>query len=74
VRRSDGRTAPLPPEEDRVAARLEAFAMTPAEHFPLSAAVAPTMAGYVSTEQFVWGLRRILDGLAPEVSAPDRRR
>ena len=70
----DRAPAPLPPEADRVAARLEAFAMTPAGHFPLSAAVAPTMAAYVSTEQFVWGLRRILDGLAPGVSAPGRRR
>jgi TetR/AcrR family tetracycline transcriptional repressor len=58
-------SAPLPPEADRVAARLEAFAMTPVDRFPLSAAVAPTMAAYVSTEQYLWGLRRILDGLRP---------
>jgi hypothetical protein len=23
------------------------------------------MAGYISTEQYLWGLRRILDGLTP---------
>ena len=46
-----------------MAAREGTFAATPAEHFPLSAAVVPTMAAYVSTDQFVWGLRRILDGL-----------
>jgi AcrR family transcriptional regulator len=55
--------SPLPAEADRVAAREGTFAATPAEHFPLSAAVVPTMAAYVSTDQFVWGLRRILDGI-----------
>ena len=33
-------------------------------HFPRSAAAATTMAGYISTEQYLWGLRRILDGIA----------
>jgi hypothetical protein len=28
-----------------------------------SAAAAATMAGYISTEQYLWGLRRILDGI-----------
>ena len=56
---------PLPPESDRVAARQRAFAATPADHFPHSAAAATTMAGYVSTEQYLWGLRRILDGITP---------
>ncbi len=54
---------PLPPEEERVAARERTFAATPAEHFPHSAAAAATMAGYISTEQYLWGLRRVLDGI-----------
>lgn len=55
---------PLPPEEQRIATRRRAFAATPAGSFPRSAAAAETMAGYVSTEQYLWGLRRLLDGLA----------
>jgi TetR/AcrR family tetracycline transcriptional repressor len=54
---------PLPPEPDRIAARQLALSATPAEHFPRSAAAAATISGYISTEQFLWGLRRLLDGL-----------
>lgn len=61
---SAGGAGPLPPEEERVAARREAFAMTPAEHYPRSAAVSTTMAAYVSTEQYLFGLHRVLDGIA----------
>jgi hypothetical protein len=53
----------LPPEEDRIAARLSALAAAPAAAFPRTVAAAPVMAGLVGTEQFVWGLRRVLDGL-----------
>ncbi|MCY7344147.1 MAG: TetR/AcrR family transcriptional regulator [Pseudonocardia sp.] len=55
---------PPPPEGERVAARATAFATVPAAHYPRSAAVAATMATYITTEQFLWGLDRILDGLA----------
>ncbi|MGY1836070.1 TetR/AcrR family transcriptional regulator [Blastococcus sp. SYSU DS0510] len=58
------RAGPLPPESERVAARQAAFAATPVEHFPRSAAAAGTMAGFIATEQYLWGLRRILDGIA----------
>ena len=76
---------PLPREEERVAERECTFAATPAELYPHSAAAAATMAGYVSTEQYLWGLRRILEGLtagravdpdpgaAPEDSGPRDR-
>ncbi len=53
----------LPPEPERVAARQVAFSATPTDRFPLSAAAAATRAGYVSTEQYLWRLRRILDGV-----------
>jgi AcrR family transcriptional regulator len=66
------KAGPLPPESERVATRQAAFSATPADRFPLSAAAATTMAGYVSTEQYLWGLRRILDGLTARVaSTPD---
>jgi AcrR family transcriptional regulator len=54
---------PLPPESVRTAAREHAFSATPADRFPRSAAAAGTMAGYISTEQYLWGLRRVLDGI-----------
>jgi TetR/AcrR family tetracycline transcriptional repressor len=54
---------PLPPEPDRIRRRREAFAETPTEHFPRTAAAADTIADYVSTEQFLWGLRRMLAGI-----------
>lgn len=56
---------PLPPESDRIAGRFTVFATTPPDAFPHSAAAARTMAEYVSTDQYLWGLRRILDGIAP---------
>jgi hypothetical protein len=51
--------------ESGSAGRRIEFAATPADVFPLSAGAATTMAGYVSPEQCLWGLRRILDGIAP---------
>jgi TetR/AcrR family transcriptional regulator, tetracycline repressor protein len=55
---------PLPPEEERTATRRTTFSGTPADAFPLTAAAADTMAGYVSTDQYLWGLHRVLDGIA----------
>ncbi len=57
------RAGPLRPEADRVAGRQAALSHTPAEWFPRSAAAASTMAAYVSTDQYLWGLRCILDGI-----------
>jgi hypothetical protein len=55
-----------------MAARRSALSGTSAEHFPCSAAAADTMAGYISTDQYMWGLRRVLDGItARAASAPD---
>ncbi len=54
---------PLPPESERVATRAFAFAATPADRYPRTAAAAPVMAGYISTEQYLWGLQRVLDGI-----------
>ena len=54
---------PLPPEDERVARRRAGFDQIPADAFPRSAAAAPTMSRYVTTEQYLWGLHRILDGI-----------
>jgi TetR/AcrR family tetracycline transcriptional repressor len=64
---------PLPPESERVTTRQAAFSATPTDGFPRSAEAAATMAGYISTEQYLWGLRRILDGIAARVAAPGGR-
>src|SRR5918998_2711757 len=48
------RPGPLPPESGRIAGRHTAFAATPSDAFPRSAAAAKTMAEYVSTEQYLW--------------------
>jgi TetR/AcrR family transcriptional regulator, tetracycline repressor protein len=62
---------PLPPESERVTARQAVFAATPTEGRPRSAEAAATMAGYISTEQYLWGLHRVLDGLTARVAAPE---
>jgi len=60
-----GRDRPgaLPPGTDRVAART-----TPSDaaddQRPRTAAASATRARYVSTEQYLWGLHRILDAIA----------
>ena len=59
----------LPPEADRVAARRQRFSAISAESFPRSAAAADTIATFISTEQFLWGLRRLLDGIAAMLEA-----
>ncbi|MEU4605404.1 TetR/AcrR family transcriptional regulator [Kribbella sp. NPDC023972] len=60
---------PLPPESERIDTRLDAFTATPAEHYPRTAAAAAAMAGYISTEQYLWGLRRMLDGITASTTA-----
>ncbi len=66
-------TRPAPPE--RVAARRIGFDQVPEAAFPRTAAAAAIMSGSITTEQFVWGLDRVLDGLAPAGTAvPSGRR
>ena len=56
-------SGPLPPEAGRVAARRQGFSSIPADSFPRPAAAADTTATFVTTEQYLWGLRRLLDGI-----------
>lgn len=51
-------------EAARVSTRLKGFSAIPAGQYPLSAGAARIMAAYVSTEQYRWGLKKVLDGLA----------
>ena len=64
------RPGPLPPESERVATRQAAFSASSTEGFPRGAEAAATMAAYVSTEQYLWGLHRILDGITARVALP----
>jgi TetR/AcrR family transcriptional regulator, tetracycline repressor protein len=64
------RPGPLPPESERIATRQAAFSATSADGFPRSAEAAGTMAAYISTEQYRWGLHRILDGISEQVTNP----
>jgi hypothetical protein len=57
---------PLPPESERIATRHRALAATSAEHYPRAAAAAATLAGYISTQQYLWGLHRVLDGITTD--------
>jgi TetR/AcrR family transcriptional regulator, tetracycline repressor protein len=61
---------PLPPESQRIATRHLAFAATPADNYPHTAAAAATLAGYISTQQYLWGLHRILDGITNTTTRP----
>ena len=60
---------PLAPESERMTARRSAFSETPAEQFPRSAAAADTMAAFISTDQYLWGLRRLLDGISARTAS-----
>jgi TetR/AcrR family transcriptional regulator, tetracycline repressor protein len=60
---------PLPPETDRIAARHLTYTATPADHYPRTAAAATTLASYISTQQYLWGLHRLLDGITPSITA-----
>lgn len=55
------RDAP-PPEAERIAARRAALVVDP-DAFPRTHAAAEAIAAYISTDQFRWGLRRLLAGL-----------
>jgi len=53
----------LPPEPERTAARHATLAAAPADQYPRTVAAAATIADHISTEQYLWGLHRLLDGI-----------
>jgi TetR/AcrR family tetracycline transcriptional repressor len=58
-----------PSMEERIATRHQAFAAAPAGQFPRVVAAAATMASVISTEQYLWGLGRLLDGITTSQGA-----
>jgi AcrR family transcriptional regulator len=58
-----------PSTAERIAARQEAYAAAPADQLPRTAAAAAAMASNISTEQYLWGLHRILDGITTSQGA-----
>ncbi|MEI7743018.1 MAG: TetR/AcrR family transcriptional regulator C-terminal domain-containing protein [Chloroflexota bacterium] len=62
IAETDGRP-PLPPEPARIAARRAAFAGIDAATHPITARTTDVAAGWISGEQFAWGLERVLDGI-----------
>jgi TetR/AcrR family transcriptional regulator, tetracycline repressor protein len=52
-----------PSTSERIAVRYQALAAAPADQFPRVVAAAPTLASNISTEQYLWGLHRLLDGI-----------
>jgi TetR/AcrR family transcriptional regulator, tetracycline repressor protein len=56
-------------DDARTAARRAALDI-PSEQYPRSAARSDVIAAYNSTEQYLWGLRRLLDGLEHRLVAP----
>jgi AcrR family transcriptional regulator len=57
---------PLPPEQDRIAGRLAALEWLNAEQWPMTAATKEVTASWISTEQFLWSVQRLLAGIAPD--------
>lgn len=55
-------TSPLPAEDARIAARRELLADL--ADAPRTGDAAETVAGWISTEQFTWGLETLLSGLS----------
>src|ERR1700759_2174434 len=53
-----------PAMEERIAARYQAFTAAPADQFPRVIAAGGPMASVISTEQYLWGLHRLLDGIS----------
>jgi AcrR family transcriptional regulator len=68
-----GQAGPLPPEAERTDSRHRASAAAEPDQFPRSAAAADVMAGYVSTQQYVWGLHRMLDGITASGNGNSKR-
>ena len=58
-----------PSTAERIAARQQVFAAAPADQYPRVIAAAAAMASTISTEQYLWGLQRLLDGITMGLGA-----
>jgi AcrR family transcriptional regulator len=61
-----------PLDDDASTAARRAAPRVPSEQYPRTAAQADVIATYNGTEQYIWGLHRLLDGLEPHRLAPAR--
>ena len=68
-----GQAGPLPPEGQRADSRQRASAAAEPDRFPRCAAAADVMAGYVSTQQYIWGLHRMIDGITASANGNPER-
>jgi hypothetical protein len=57
-------------ETDQLASPRHTLSDTQAQQFPRSAAAATVIRSHISTEQYLWGLHRILDGITASSPAP----
>lgn len=64
VAETDG-TPPLAPEAERVAGRRAALGFLDAAQWPMTAATRDVAAEWISKDQFVWSVERLLDGILP---------
>src|SRR4051794_2583004 len=64
---------PLPSEAEWIAARRRTLAATPGGPYPRAAAAVATRAAYISTEQSLWALPRLLDGIATSGQLSNQR-
>ena len=60
-----GRPDATPAESERATARRAALDSLPARTYPRTMETADAVSMYFSTEQVLWGLGRVLDGLEP---------
>ncbi len=65
VAETDGKP-PLPPEQERIAQRQAALEWLDAGQWPMTAATKDVTASWISTEQFVWAVQALLDGIAAD--------
>ena len=56
---------------DRIAGRRAVFEWVDAAQWPMTAATKDVAAQWISTEQFVWSVDRLLDGIADLRARPD---
>jgi TetR/AcrR family transcriptional regulator, tetracycline repressor protein len=54
-----------PTEQERITTRQAALDTISADAYPRTTETAATVARFFTTEQFLWGLQRLLDGLEP---------
>lgn len=63
----------LQPKSERITARRLACLTTPADHYPRTRRGRSAKASYISTEQYIRRLHRVLDGITSMAASPEAR-